>query len=729
MTVDHVPQGPLPGDNPPEGYENPVFRAPFTDHDRGSLIAREGAGTAVLTLLEAAEGTQEQIDATSLTPQEQLSALRALELARRRIDAMSADILAAFDRSGTSTDHGYRTTEALLQGEFRISVHEARRRARLSRQLGERITLLGEKQAPAHPRIAENYAEGRISTDEARTLCDAVEDLPPQVKDRYEEQIEQTLVELAPGLRLADIPKLVGRIVQTVDPDGTPPQFTPEPHRYHVTVNQKVNGDWRLSGLLDCPTGTTLYSLLYARMRDTDAEVTLRPHPRAPGNTRMSANTGEPEDTRASEGTRPPESSLTDTDTAQDENGTCTAGTATDASAASASAGPPSADEPAAAPPADVAEAARHAGPSPRPASPEEAVWERTDVTVDAEGWTTVSGGAQGEGALVEDDPLFLMREDGWPVPISPRISHAAFALFEEAGESESGSATTVLWEKTLGRTACPGEPQDGGRRSTGTPGGTEGPPERTPPERMPTATHPPPESSRPSDDRALQPVQVGTRNPGVCEDGSRSTVLPEPDSHSPGRNRHDRLSFLLRCLSRERVLHGADHALVVSAHPRDLAHARRPLFTQTGGVTTQEQLAGWSHALQLFAHVADGSGRTIAVRSHGRFATRSQMAVLTARDQGCTFPDCDAPAAWCEAHHLIPFAEGGPTDLGNLTLVCPFHHRWFERSGWSGQMLRGLPAWTPPSHLGAGRKPIFHSRFRAALLSTPPFTSTPPLV
>ena len=34
-----------------------------------------------------------------------------------------------------------------------------------------------------------------------------------------------------------------------------------------------------------------------------------------------------------------------------------------------------------------------------------------------------------------------------------------------------------------------------------------------------------------------------------------------------------------------------------------------------------------------------------------------------------------DQPPPVCEAHHLTPWARGGPTSLDNLTLLCRFHH------------------------------------------------------
>ena len=53
-------------------------------------------------------------------------------------------------------------------------------------------------------------------------------------------------------------------------------------------------------------------------------------------------------------------------------------------------------------------------------------------------------------------------------------------------------------------------------------------------------------------------------------------------------------------------------------------------------------------------------------------------------RDKKCRFPGCEQPPSVCQIHHLIPWAQGGATALGNLALFCRFHHvivihRW----GW----------------------------------------------
>ena len=57
------------------------------------------------------------------------------------------------------------------------------------------------------------------------------------------------------------------------------------------------------------------------------------------------------------------------------------------------------------------------------------------------------------------------------------------------------------------------------------------------------------------------------------------------------------------------------------------------------------------------------------------RLFDRAQIRNLWLRDGGCTFPGCSKPAAWTDAHHLVHWADGGPTDLDNAALLCRGHH------------------------------------------------------
>jgi hypothetical protein len=79
------------------------------------------------------------------------------------------------------------------------------------------------------------------------------------------------------------------------------------------------------------------------------------------------------------------------------------------------------------------------------------------------------------------------------------------------------------------------------------------------------------------------------------------------------------------------------------------------------------------------------------SILDYGR-ATRSiPPAVYTSlvlRDVGCRFPGCDRPASWTEGHHLWHWEHGGPTNLGNLVLLCSHHHQLIHRKGWEIELL-----------------------------------------
>jgi hypothetical protein len=67
------------------------------------------------------------------------------------------------------------------------------------------------------------------------------------------------------------------------------------------------------------------------------------------------------------------------------------------------------------------------------------------------------------------------------------------------------------------------------------------------------------------------------------------------------------------------------------------------------------------------------------------RLVPDSLRRLLELRDRGCTYPGCDRPARWCEAHHKQHWADGGTTDLANLQLLCTAHHTtthgsWYPR-------------------------------------------------
>jgi hypothetical protein len=67
-------------------------------------------------------------------------------------------------------------------------------------------------------------------------------------------------------------------------------------------------------------------------------------------------------------------------------------------------------------------------------------------------------------------------------------------------------------------------------------------------------------------------------------------------------------------------------------------------------------------------------------------------------RDRHCRFPGCDRPQAWCDAHHVVHWADGGRTALQNLVLLCRRHHGMVHRSGGFGlELVEGRPVFRRP--------------------------------
>ena len=53
-------------------------------------------------------------------------------------------------------------------------------------------------------------------------------------------------------------------------------------------------------------------------------------------------------------------------------------------------------------------------------------------------------------------------------------------------------------------------------------------------------------------------------------------------------------------------------------------------------------------------------------------------------RDRHCRYPGCYQPPAACQPHHIRPRSKGGKTSLGNMALLCTFHHLVvIHRWGW----------------------------------------------
>ena len=76
-----------------------------------------------------------------------------------------------------------------------------------------------------------------------------------------------------------------------------------------------------------------------------------------------------------------------------------------------------------------------------------------------------------------------------------------------------------------------------------------------------------------------------------------------------------------------------------------------------------------------------DADGRIVEIGARTRTIPPALRRALHHRDRGCRFPGCGRPVA--EGHHIRHWAQGGPTTLSNLALLCRWHHRAVHEEGY----------------------------------------------
>jgi uncharacterized protein DUF222/HNH endonuclease len=75
-----------------------------------------------------------------------------------------------------------------------------------------------------------------------------------------------------------------------------------------------------------------------------------------------------------------------------------------------------------------------------------------------------------------------------------------------------------------------------------------------------------------------------------------------------------------------------------------------------------------------------DHDGRVLEVGARTRTIPSALRRALHHRDHGCRFPGCGLPFG--QGHHLKHWAQGGPTTLSNLAMLCRRHHRAVHEEG-----------------------------------------------
>jgi len=183
--------------------------------------------------------------------------------------------------------------------------------------------------------------------------------------------------------------------------------------------------------------------------------------------------------------------------------------------------------------------------------------------------------------------------------------------------------------------------------------------------------------------DAATSPRRGGPR----FVDPADAPALPQDDDRTIPQLLADSLVDLVRIATR------ADDGTVLGSRPvgvrvlvtqRDLQRGagRAEIEGQKDAVTVQtaqRHLCESGSVKVLF----DSEGIPLDVGRRKRLFTARQRIALAARDGGCLFPDCERPPSWTEAHHIVPWHDGGKTNVADGVLLCRHHHLLVHNNGW----------------------------------------------
>ncbi|AGN20389.1 hypothetical protein J433_03910 [Corynebacterium glutamicum MT] len=120
---------------------------------------------------------------------------------------------------------------------------------------------------------------------------------------------------------------------------------------------------------------------------------------------------------------------------------------------------------------------------------------------------------------------------------------------------------------------------------------------------------------------------------------------------------------------------------ILVSLSAKDVANLKASgpdhrYPTSTGIKLTPLEILRLGAAKYDFVTVLDSeSGRPLHLARTQRTASLYQRLALFASELVCTREGCDSPFEDNEIHHIRSWLDGGPTDIENITNICPHDH------------------------------------------------------
>ncbi|MGV8883346.1 MAG: DUF222 domain-containing protein [Rhodoglobus sp.] len=209
-------------------------------------------------------------------------------------------------------------------------------------------------------------------------------------------------------------------------------------------------------------------------------------------------------------------------------------------------------------------------------------------------------------------------------------------------------------------------------------------------------------------------------------------------DDRTPDQRRHDTFAEIItRAATAPDApqLDGAPVTVLVIATAEDLDPVAEDVFNTAGdpgdpiGTMTDSRIPVTRSTIERFidAHgyrtaTITPTGRVTSISSKQRCFTATQRLAIAARDGArCATLGCTTPHYMLQAHHVVPYRDGGATHVDNGILLCFWHHQQVDTGPWQYRMINGIPHILGPGlyEWTARRPPTKRPQTRATLART----------
>ncbi|MDH3730021.1 MAG: HNH endonuclease [Acidimicrobiia bacterium] len=156
--------------------------------------------------------------------------------------------------------------------------------------------------------------------------------------------------------------------------------------------------------------------------------------------------------------------------------------------------------------------------------------------------------------------------------------------------------------------------------------------------------------------------------------------ALDPSDERTPAQRRHDALVEITRHYldSADAPQQGGEkpHLTLLVDLPTLEGRAGKTCELDETGVISPETARRLACDAGVSRVITQGPSEPLDVGRRTRTIPPAIRRALVVRDGGCAAQGCDRPPRWTDAHHKVHWADGGPTSLDNLVLLCRRHHR-----------------------------------------------------